>query len=63
MVNHQLWSSVLKRDGRKVGRLRYKDSGWFKTLNYNQSVSGSRMVGWFSRRSGRFPSSSTGHRG
>jgi putative transposase len=42
MVNHQLWSNVralakLKRDGRKVGRLRYKGAGWFKTLNFNQS--------------------------
>jgi putative transposase len=42
MVNHQLWSNIhalagLKRNGRKVGRLRYKGAGWFKTLNYNQS--------------------------
>jgi putative transposase len=42
MVNHQLWSNVrtlsrLKRSGRKVGRLRYKGVGWFKTLNFNQS--------------------------
>ena len=27
----------MKRNGRKVGRLRYKGVGWFKTLNYNQS--------------------------
>jgi len=42
MVNHQLWSNIhvlagLKRNGRKVGRLRFKGAGWFKTLNYNQS--------------------------
>lgn len=41
MVNYQLWSniralSVLKRNGRKVGKLRFKGQ-WFKTLNYNQS--------------------------
>ena len=27
----------LKRNGRRVGRLRFKGAGWFKTLNYNQS--------------------------
>ncbi len=42
MVNWQLWSNIralagLKRNGRKVGRLRFKGSGWFKTLNFNQS--------------------------
>lgn len=42
MVNHQLWSSIralaeLKKKGRKIGRLRFKGKGWFKTLNYNQS--------------------------
>jgi putative transposase len=42
MVNHQLWSNIralakLKRKGRKVGRLRFKGAGWFKTLNFNQS--------------------------
>ena len=42
MVNHRLWSNIhalagLKRNGRKVGRLRFKGAGWFKTLNYNQS--------------------------
>ena len=42
MVNHQLWSNIhalagLKRKGRRVGGLRFKGSGWFKTLNYNQS--------------------------
>ena len=41
MVNYQLWSNVralagAKRNGRKVGRLRFKGA-WFKTLNYNQS--------------------------
>ena len=42
LVNHQLWSNIhalagLKRRGRRVGGLRFKGSGWFKTLNYNQS--------------------------
>ena len=42
MVNHQLWSSIrglsqLKNDGKKIGKLRYKKKGRWKTLNYNQS--------------------------
>ena len=42
MVNHQLWSNIkalsqLKKNGKKIGRLRFKGRGWFKTLNYNQS--------------------------
>ena len=42
MVNHQLWSNIralarLKRNGHRIGRLRFKGAGWFKTLNYNQS--------------------------
>jgi putative transposase len=42
MVNHQLWSNIralakLRRNGRKVGKLRYKGADWFKTLNFNQS--------------------------
>ncbi|EHR78559.1 transposase [Thermococcus litoralis DSM 5473] len=43
MVNHQLWNNltvlkVLKKNGHKIGKLRYKTSpnSW-KTLNYNQS--------------------------
>ena len=28
---------VLKKNGRKVGRLRFKGKDWFKTINYNQS--------------------------
>ena len=28
---------VLKQNKRKVGRLRFKGKGWFKTINYNQS--------------------------
>jgi len=47
MVNYQLWSNVkalsaLKKNGRKVGKLRFKGR-WFKTLNYNQS--GFRLEG------------------
>jgi putative transposase len=47
MVNYQLWSNVralsaLKKNGRKIGRLRFKGQ-WFKTLNYNQS--GFRLEG------------------
>lgn len=42
MVNHQVWSNIealkqLKLKGRKVGKLRHKGAGRFKTLNYNQS--------------------------
>jgi len=42
MVNYQLWSNIkvlaqLKRNGRRVGRLRFKGESWFKTLNFNQS--------------------------
>jgi len=42
MVNYQLWSNIialsrLKKNGKKVGRLRFKGRGWFKTMNYNQS--------------------------
>ncbi len=29
--------SVLKKKGRKVGALRFKGKGWFKTITYNQS--------------------------
>jgi putative transposase len=29
--------SELKKKGRKVGRLRFKGKGWFKTFTYNQS--------------------------
>jgi len=47
MVNYQLWSNIrglsaLKKNGRKVGKLRFKGR-WFKTLNYNQS--GFRLEG------------------
>jgi putative transposase len=42
MVNHQLWSNIralsgLKKNGRKIGKLRFKGKNWFKTLNFNQS--------------------------
>jgi len=42
MVLHQLYSNLralaeLKRNGRKVGRLRFKSKGWFKSFTYNQS--------------------------
>ena len=42
MVNYQLWSNIkalreLKKNGKKVGRLRYKGKGCFKTMNFNQS--------------------------
>ncbi len=42
MVNYQLWTNIktiygLKENGKKVGKLRYKGNGWFKTLNFNQS--------------------------
>ena len=42
MVNYQLWSNIkalaeLKRNGKKVGKLRFKTGNSFKTLNFNQS--------------------------
>jgi len=42
MVLHQLYSNLraligLKRNGRKVSRLRFKGRGWFKSFTYNQS--------------------------
>ena len=42
MVNYTLWSNIrglsaLKKNGRKVGHLRFKGKGWYNTLNYNQS--------------------------
>ncbi|MCW4007314.1 MAG: transposase [Candidatus Bathyarchaeota archaeon] len=42
MVLYQLYSNLralseLKKNGRKVGRLRFKGKGWFKTFVYNQS--------------------------
>jgi len=52
MVSYQLWSNIralseLKKKGRKVGRLRFKGQGWYKTLNYNQSgfrLDGKKLV-------------------
>ena len=42
MVLYQLYSNLkalsqLKKNGKKVGKLRYKGKGWFKTCVYNQS--------------------------
>jgi len=42
MVLYQLYSNLkalsqLKRNGKKVGRLRFKGKGWYKTFVYNQS--------------------------
>jgi len=42
MVNYTLWSNIkalgrLKKNGKKVGKLRYKGRGFYKTINYNQS--------------------------
>jgi len=42
MVLHQLYSNLkalsqLKENGKKVGRLRFKGKGWYKTFIYNQS--------------------------
>ncbi|MGQ9781841.1 MAG: RNA-guided endonuclease InsQ/TnpB family protein [Nitrososphaeria archaeon] len=52
MVNYQLWSNIkvlaqLKKNGKKVGKLRFKGKGWFKTINFNQSgfkLEGKRLV-------------------
>ena len=42
MENQKLFSnlsglSALKKNGKRVGRLRYRGKGWFKTFTYNQS--------------------------
>ena len=42
MVNYTLWSSIKglyasKKNGRKIGHIRFKGYGWYNTLNYNQS--------------------------
>ena len=42
MVLYQLYSNLkalsqLKKNGKKVGRLRFKGKGWYKTFTYNQS--------------------------
>ena len=42
MVNYTLWSNIkgliaLKKNGRKIGHIRFKGHGWYNTLNYNQS--------------------------
>ena len=42
MINYQLWSNIrglsqLKKNGKKIGKLRYKKKGRWKILNYNQS--------------------------
>jgi putative transposase len=42
MVNYTLWSNIKglsasKKNGRKVGHVRFKGYGWYKTMNYNQS--------------------------
>jgi len=42
MVNYTLWSNIKglsasKKNGRKIGHIRFKGYGWYNTLNYNQS--------------------------
>jgi len=42
MVNYTLWTNIrslvqLKKNGHKIGHLRFKGKGWYKTINYNQS--------------------------
>jgi putative transposase len=52
MVNYQLWSNIkalskLKKNGKRVGKLRFKGRGWFKTLNFNQSgfrIEGNKLI-------------------
>ncbi|MDD2755188.1 MAG: transposase [Methanothrix sp.] len=41
MVNYTLWSNIKglstsKKNGRKIGHIRFKGYGWYNTLNYNQ---------------------------
>jgi len=47
MVLYQLYSNLkalsqLKRNGKRVGRLRFKGKGWYKTFIYNQT--GFRLI-------------------
>ncbi|MEM2897403.1 MAG: transposase, partial [Candidatus Bathyarchaeia archaeon] len=52
MINYQLWSNIkalsnLKKNGKKVGKLRFKGEGWFKTMNFNQSgfkIEGKKLI-------------------
>lgn len=42
MVSQTLWGNIrslseLKKNGRRIGHIRFKGEGWYKTLNYNQS--------------------------
>ncbi len=42
MINYTLWVNIkslskLKKNGCKIGHLRFKGKGWYKTINYNQS--------------------------
>lgn len=42
MVLYQLYSNLkvlsgLKKNGKNVGKLRFKVKGWYKTFTYNQS--------------------------
>ena len=42
MVNYTIWSNikglaVSKKNGRKIGHIRFKGYGWYNTLNFNQS--------------------------
>jgi putative transposase len=42
MVNNVLWGNVYglaeqRKRGRRIGHIRFKGQGWYKTLNYNQS--------------------------
>ncbi len=42
MVNYTIWSNIKglsasKKNGRKIGNIRFKGYGWYNTLNYNQS--------------------------
>jgi putative transposase len=42
MVSQTMWGNIhglsqLKKNGRRIGNIRFKGAGWYKTLNYNQS--------------------------
>lgn len=50
MENHRLFANLKalaeqKKNGRKVGMLRFKGKGWFKTFTCNQSSSLQSMIG------------------
>ncbi|WP_328585457.1 helix-turn-helix domain-containing protein [Methanofollis ethanolicus] len=68
MVNYTLWSNIAtlshtQKKGRKIGKLRFKSTFRYRTLNYNSPGSRSTVNTARSRsqRSGQFRSTCTDH--